>query len=196
MKFAVLASAAFAFATLGVGCNDRPATAPPDSPTAAPTVPATVAYTLSTTTAPPSTPPTAAATGTAGAGARNAKVRIIELTQEGDLPSLIRAANVRAKEEHRTLVVYVGADWCPPCKMFHEAVLRGDFDEKFPNLTVMMVDLDANKERVLAAGYGSKFIPFFAVPGPDGHKAKGFEVSTLKKDQAMAEIIAGIQKFM
>lgn len=199
MKFAIAcvgSALVFALGATSTACNNRPATVPSDSPTtqgaATSTAPATtLAYTLPIVTPPPGpTPPVATS------AAQNAKVRILELTQEGDLPSLVRAANVRAKEEHRTLVVYVGADWCPPCKAFHEALVKGDLDEKFPNMTVLMVDLDANRERVLAAGYGSKFIPFFAVPGPDGRKAKGFEVSTLKKDQAMAEIIAGLKKYM
>lgn len=180
-------------ALLGVACNDRPASVPPDSPTGQVTPPAASPNTSAVATA---TPNASNAPPPVPTAAPAKKVRLVELTQEGDLPSLVRAANLRAKEEHRTLVVYVGADWCPPCKAFHEAVVRGDFDEKFPNLTVLMVDLDPNKERVLAAGYGSKYIPFFAVPGPDGRKAKGFEVSTLKKEQALAEIQAGLLKFM
>ncbi|MFO0664345.1 MAG: thioredoxin family protein [Polyangiaceae bacterium] len=202
MKFAIACVASallFALGASSAACNSRPATVPSDTPTSqnagsvAPPSSTPPAYTLSIVTPPPvATPPVSPPSGSAS----NAKVRVVELNQEGDLPSLVRAANVRAKEEHRTLVVYVGADWCPPCKAFHEALMKGELDEKFPNMTVLMVDLDANRERVLSAGYGSKYIPFFAVPGPDGRKAKGFEVSTLKKDQAMAEIIAGLKKFM
>jgi thiol-disulfide isomerase/thioredoxin len=101
---------------------------------------------------------------------------------------------VKAKEAKRTLIVYVGADWCPPCKRFHRAVISGELDDKLKDFSFLALDSTKDEARILAAGYGSKFIPFFVLPGVDGRKKRGFEVSTLKLDQAMTEILAGLEK--
>jgi thiol:disulfide interchange protein len=114
---------------------------------------------------------------------------------EGDVPTLVRAARVKAKENGKILVVYVGADWCPPCKRFHQAVMAGEMDKKLADYTFLTLDATKDEARILAGGYGSKFIPFFVLPGADGRKKKAFEVSTLKLDQAMGEILSGLEKF-
>lgn len=106
-------------------------------------------------------------------------VRIIGMLPAGDvreavLGQIIEASGVNAGEQRR-VVVYVGAAWCEPCRRFHEAAARGDLDGIFPGLTLLEFDLDRDRERLNAAGYASKYIPLFALPGPDG-SASGKQV--------------------
>ncbi len=67
------------------------------------------------------------------------------------------------------MVVYVGATWCEPCQRFHRAALNGELDAQFPRVTLVAFDADRDGERLAAAGYAwKKYIPLFALPGPDG----------------------------
>lgn len=86
----------------------------------------------------------------------------------GDVPPLVIAAAQEAEHEHRRLIVYVGAAWCQPCEAFHEAGARGDLDTALPGLTLLTFDSDLDTDRLDAAGYNSRMIPLFVVPGPDG----------------------------
>lgn len=85
----------------------------------------------------------------------------------GEIPTLVLAARqeLAAGEE---LIVYVGAHWCEPCQYFHTAVDEGQLDAVFPGLRLLEFDLDEDRERLAEAGYASRMIPLFAVPGPDG----------------------------
>jgi thiol-disulfide isomerase/thioredoxin len=101
------------------------------------------------------------------APAPSGKLRIVE-PPAGSVDSIVRDALAGARAEGRTLVVYVGATWCEPCQSFHHAAERGELDATFPRLTLLAFDLDRDRERLVAAGYTSKYIPLFALPGPDG----------------------------
>lgn len=133
------------------------------------------------------------ATGTPAPAA--AKLRIVEPPEEGDVLTIVRAQRVKAVEEKRIFVVYIGAPWCPPCVRFHDAIKSHELDEKLANYTIMQFDLDRDGQRLLAAGYGSKFIPYFVLPGPDGKKAQAFEVKILKKEEALREVVDGLLKW-
>jgi hypothetical protein len=101
---------------------------------------------------------------------------------------VIRAASERERADERRLVVYVGAKWCEPCQRFHKAAQAGELDADFPLLTVLEFDLDADRERIEAAGYRSHFIPLFVVPKADGTaSSKRFEGS-VKGERAVANI--------
>lgn len=80
----------------------------------------------------------------------------------------VRAFAARARSEGREPLVYVGATWCEPCRYFHDAAERGDLDEALPRLALLEYDLDEDAERLAAAGYASRMIPLFVVPGADG----------------------------
>jgi thiol-disulfide isomerase/thioredoxin len=95
------------------------------------------------------------------------KLRIVE-APEGNVDAIVKGAIASARAESRTLVVYVGATWCEPCQSFHQAAERGELDVMFPRVTLLAFDLDRDRERLTAAGYVSKYIPLFALPGPDG----------------------------
>lgn len=91
-----------------------------------------------------------------------------ERAAEGELAALVVAFVARARAEGRTPLVYVGATWCEPCRYFHAAAERGDLDAELPALALLELDRDVDGPRIDAAGYGSRMIPLFAVPGPDG----------------------------
>jgi hypothetical protein len=100
-------------------------------------------------------------------GGEHAHVRF-EPAPEGDLPPIVAAFAARARAEGRTPLVYVGATWCEPCQYFHAAAERGALDGELPPLALLELDRDRDGERIDAAGYGSRMIPLFAIPGPDG----------------------------
>ena len=114
----------------------------------------------------------------------------IALAQEGSVDSIVRGALDGARAEGRTLVVYVGATWCEPCQYFHRAAQRGDLDAAFPRMTLLEFDLDKDRERLVAAGYTSKYIPLFALPGPDG-TASGKQVEGGIKGEGAVGYISG-----
>jgi thiol:disulfide interchange protein len=86
----------------------------------------------------------------------------------GDVVEIVKAERERANAAGQRLIVYVGASWCEPCQYFHAAVDDGSLDAALPRLRLLEFDLDHDRERLLAAGYGSRMIPLFVVPGPDG----------------------------
>ena len=90
----------------------------------------------------------------------------------------------------------VGASWCEPCRRFHEAVTRGELDATFPTLRLLEFDLDRDQARLQAAGYGSRMIPLFEVPGPDG-RASGRRIEgSIKGPGAVAEIVPRLRRIL
>jgi hypothetical protein len=85
-----------------------------------------------------------------------------------DVAALVRDTQAQASLEHRWLVVYVGAKWCHPCQVIHAAAESGKLDAAFPDLELLVFDLDRDRESLEQAGYDSRLIPLFAIPGPDG----------------------------
>jgi hypothetical protein len=123
------------------------------------------------------------------------KLRVIEAAKEGSVAPIVRDALDGARKEGRTLVVYVGATWCEPCQYFHHAAERGDLDAVFPRMTLLEFDLDRDRDRLDAAGYRSKLIPLFALPGPDG-AASGKQVEGGIKGDGAVGFISGRLKQM
>jgi thiol-disulfide isomerase/thioredoxin len=117
-----------------------------------------------------SAPPSGAAATAAATGAAAAVTGpLIEWlpAPAGDVADIARREAERARRDGRALLVYVGASWCEPCKRFHEAAEAGQI-RGLPPLRMLELDLDRDADRLAAAGYASKMIPLFAVPGPDG----------------------------
>ncbi len=94
----------------------------------------------------------------APAGGRVAEVVAAELAAGGD-----------------RVVVYVGASWCEPCVAFHDALVAGQLDADFPGIRFLEFDLDRDRARLIADGYESRYVPLFALPGPDG-RASGRQI--------------------
>jgi thiol-disulfide isomerase/thioredoxin len=87
-----------------------------------------------------------------------------------------------------TIVVYVGASWCEPCRRFHEAAAAHQLDAAFGGLRLLAFDADRDAQALDAAGYRSEMVPLFALPGRDGRATgKQFEGS-IKGAGAVAEI--------
>jgi hypothetical protein len=115
-------------------------------------------------------------------------VRIARAGAGSDASRVVRDAQERERANGRDLVVYVGATWCEPCQRFHKAAAAGDLDDAFPMLTLLEFDLDADKQRLDAAGYRSELIPLFVAPDDDGRaSSKRFEGS-VKGDGAIVNI--------
>ncbi|MEI8256386.1 MAG: thioredoxin family protein [Deltaproteobacteria bacterium] len=95
-------------------------------------------------------------------------VRFERAAPEGDVATQVASALGRAAAQHRRLVVYVGAAWCEPCQYFHRAAEAHALDDAFPDLTLLEFDMDHDAARLQVAGYASRMIPLFCVPGTDG----------------------------
>ncbi|MDP8999818.1 MAG: thioredoxin family protein [Myxococcota bacterium] len=108
----------------------------------------------------------------------------------------MRYAEGEASREKRRLVVYVGASWCEPCQRFVDAAQRGELDSLFGEVTLLEFDLDRDGERLRSAGYGSEYIPLFALAAPDG-RASGQQVDgAIKGDGAVAFVIPRLARLL
>lgn len=118
-----------------------------------------------TTTTATSSAKTAAATDTRG------KLVVEPAGADSDAISAIRTARLQAKAAGRVLVVYVSATWCDLCKKLKAEIEAGHLDDRLGKTTLLAFDADKDGERLLAAGYAFKFVPYVALPGADGHPA-------------------------
>jgi hypothetical protein len=123
-------------------------------------------------------------------------VRIVRAGVGLNAARVIRDERERARSDGRDLVVYVGAKWCEPCKVFHEAAQRGDLDGDFPDLTLLEFDLDEDRDRLMSDGYVGELIPFFAVPGADGRASARQFQGSVKGDGAVANIAPRLRKLL
>lgn len=94
--------------------------------------------------------------------------RFVPASPSGEVEPHVAKAVAEARAEHRKLLVYVGAQWCEPCKSFHRAVESGELDEELRGVEFLEFDADRDRERLVAAGYGGRLVPRFAVPSDDG----------------------------
>ncbi|MFO0677850.1 MAG: thioredoxin [Polyangiaceae bacterium] len=113
-------------------------------------------------------PPTSGGATTASNAAIAGKVRLLDGAPEGDLAASVAKVAAASRADGRSVVVYVGAKWCEPCRHFHDAAAAGKLDAAFPKLDVLQFDRDRDGARLDAAGYESAMIPLFVVPGADG----------------------------
>jgi hypothetical protein len=123
-------------------------------------------------------------------------VRIVRAGAGSDAARVVRDERERAKGDGRDLVVYVGARWCEPCKVFHGAAQKGDLDGEFPDLTLLEFDLDDDRGRLTAAGYVGEYIPLFAMPAPDGRASDRKFEGSVKGDGAVANITPRLRKLL
>jgi thiol:disulfide interchange protein len=110
--------------------------------------------------------------------------------------TIVRREAERARADQRDLLVYVGAEWCEPCKRFHEAVVSGQLNDTFPTLRLLEFDLDHDRDRLTAAGYASRMIPLFAVPGPDGRGTERRIQGAVKGEGAVANIVPRLKELL
>jgi hypothetical protein len=129
------------------------------------------------------TPPAPAASGP----------RFVAAPPGGTVDAIARDAASKAAVERRRLLVYVGATWCEPCQRFHRALEKGELGSSLPDVTLLEFDLDLDRERLALAGYESKYIPLFAVPGPDGRGSGRQIEGAIKGEGAVAFILPRLQ---
>jgi len=122
----------------------------------------------------------------ASPGAPAGHVQIEDAPATGDVEPLVRAALARASSAKRRLIVYAGAKWCEPCQRFHHAAEQGELDASFPDLNILVFDMDRDGERLASAGYVSKYIPLFALPAADGSSSGKQVEGGVKGDGAVA----------
>lgn len=135
------------------------------------------------------------AAASANAPPPGGKVELVH-AERGDVAQLVKAQVDSATAKHRRVLVYIGATWCEPCQRFHRAVEQGKLDEKFPELTLIQFDLDADGKRLELAGYTTTYIPYFGVPNPDGH-ASGHGISgSIKGEGAVDDIAPRLQALL
>lgn len=115
---------------------------------------------------------------------------------EGDPAAIAKAEVERAKRDGRALIVYVGASWCEPCQRFHDAAQAGEIKGDLPKVRMLEFDLDRDAERLAAAGYGSRLIPLFAVPGPDGRGTDLRIEGSIKGKGAVSNIVPRLRALL
>lgn len=94
------------------------------------------------------------------------------------------------------LFVYVGASWCEPCVAFHDALTAGKLDADLQNVRFLEFDLDRDRARLEADGYTSRYVPLFALPGPDG-RASGRQLQGgVKGPGAAANLVQRLQPLL
>jgi thiol-disulfide isomerase/thioredoxin len=144
----------------------------------------------------PDDAPEAGAPAASGSTAATGKMRLLSAPADGNVDDIVRTAQAKAMAEKRRVVVYVGATWCEPCQRFHHAAERGELDAKFPDVDLLAFDQDRDGERLVTAGYRSKLIPLFALPGPDG-RASGKQVEGgIKGEGAVGFIAPRLEKML
>ncbi len=129
------------------------------------------------------------ATERAGGG-----VRVVLAPQDAEAISTIRTERLRAKNDGRVLVVYVSAGWCEPCRALKKEIESGRLDARLGKITLLAFDADRDVDRLAAGGYAFKFVPYVALPGPDGHVAEFQEARGHGKD-AWRELLGKLDEW-
>ena len=138
--------------------------------------------------------PDPAATPAPTAAAAPSKPRLVAAPAGGRIAEIVAAEEASAGAEQ--LVVYVGAAWCEPCVAFHDALTSGQLDGEFPGVRFLEFDLDRDQARLAADGYSSRYVPLFAIPGPDG-RASGSQIQGgVKGAGAAANLVARLKPLL
>jgi hypothetical protein len=116
------------------------------------------------------------------------KLELVAAPHSDPIAPVVARELSRARADHRDLLVYVGASWCEPCTRFHDAAAKGELDDAFPRLRLLVFDSDSDHDALVAAGYDSELIPLFAVPADDGRATGRHIEGSIKGDGAVAEI--------
>lgn len=114
----------------------------------------------------------------------------------GDVAKVVQTAMAQAKEDHRKLLVYIGATWCEPCQRFHHAAEQGELDPKFGDLTLIEFDLDADGQRLSSAGYSPQYIPYFGVPAETGRASGKGSSGSIKGPGAVDDLVPKLEALL
>ena len=139
--------------TLLGACSKPAAVAPPAATTLAPTI--------APTTAPGATPPDP----TPPAAAAAAGVAWIHASNDAE----VDAAFARARAEAKSVFVYWGAAWCPPCNQVKATIFnRQDFIERSRVFVPVYVDGDSPGAQKLGARFRVSGYPTMVLFSPQG----------------------------
>lgn len=100
----------------------------------------------------------------------------------------VASEQARAARDGHVLLVYVGASWCEPCRYFHDAALNHELDAEFSTLRIIAFDADVHQAGLAEAGYSTRLIPSFAIPGASGRASGRHIEGSVKGPGAVAEI--------
>jgi hypothetical protein len=120
--------------------------------------------------------------------------RIVKAPAGGRVAEAVTAERGGAGDD--IVIVYVGAPWCEPCVAFHDAVKAGSFDAELTAVRFLEFDLDRDKARLEADGYTSRYVPLFAIPGPDGTASGRALQGGIKGPNAATNLLARLQPLL
>ncbi len=102
----------------------------------------------------------------------------------------------RAEKDRKTLLLYVGAEWCEPCQRFHAAAQRGELDRAFPDLRLVDLDRDRDEAELRQTSCLSPMIPMFAKPTPRGNCSEKMINGGIKGEGAVDNIVPRLEKLL
>ena len=134
--------------------------------------------------------PSPRASAAISAGSRE-KPQVKKRTQPAPpLEQFVQQHVEEADAEGMRVLVYVGATWCEPCKVFHQALASGELDEVLAGTKFVEFDVDRDGAELRAAGYAAKYIPFFSVPEHSGHSSgRAIEGSIKSNDAVKTDLV-------
>lgn len=115
---------------------------------------------------------------------------------EGSVAAIVEGELAAARTDGRSLVVVVGATWCEPCVAFHDALVGGALDRPLAGVRFLEFDLDRDRTRLEEAGYTSRLIPLFVLPGDDGRATARRIEGGIKGDGAVDHILRRLQPLL
>jgi thiol-disulfide isomerase/thioredoxin len=118
-------------------------------------------------------------------GGRGRALEIVEAPATKDAAGYIAAQVARGDA---TVVVYVGASWCEPCRRFHDAAVDHQLDAELGGLRLLAFDGDRDEPALDVAGYRSDMLPLFALPERNGRASGKQFAGSIKGSGAVAEI--------
>ncbi len=131
-----------------------------------------------------------------GSDPHASKLQLIEAPAAGDIEPIITTELAQAMAARDSLLVYVGATWCEPCRAFHEAAEAGKLDDALGGLRLLVFDADRDTELLEAAGYRSELIPLFAVPRIDGRASGKQTEGAIKDRDAITQLVPRIDELL
>ena len=120
--------------------------------------------------------------------------RLVPAPAGGRVAEIVAAEAATAGDA--VLLVYVGAAWCEPCVAFHDALTAGQLDADLRDVRFLEFDLDRDRDRLAADGYSGRFVPLFALPGPDGRASGRLLQGGVKGAGAAANLAQRLQPLL
>ena len=122
--------------------------------------------------------------------------RFVAAPADGAVDEIVRSQVDAAAADSKRVVVYVGASWCEPCTRFHDALESGALHERLQDVRFLEFDADRDRGRLAEAGYASRLVPLFALPGPDGRASEQRIEGGVKGERAVDHILARLEPML